>query len=625
MKKETDKKLGELEDSLRHYRLLTKNANDHIFRLEEKEQDLKSELSAQNERYTKLLKIYVDYIETNNLSVSSQNFEPGTVCVGHKTDMKSNDPVLRLTTDSPPTDNNSHQNPNESGDVLKNNTMNSPNIDVDLTQCEPNANISASLIDTLKANNRTSSFIDLYEDTVDYEIALESVSIAGPGDDAEDVETLEVNDPSLGMIKEVEKLIKENNDLHETKNALNVLKDDLIRKLDEVTGEKAMLIQEMHGVRMDRDSIKSEANRLSRLIYECRDQISSLTARLKVYEDVNEVDRHSSRLYRGPIQQSKSCWTLNVEDHSENENYASKSRNKSVDNLSDVLPSNDLIKNEDGNNPRASVKKVSKFGEACFTKREMARVIAERNNYKEKFLELQDAVRLAERLRGDRESRVHQVSTNTYYGRVVPRSPSISESFFSAVQSSLSELFSSFDQGVPLASALPSEAQCYGPYQFDNHNYSNSQSSNKYTNSPGARRRKSLGLRSMFSKLFGYAVAYGADASIGVGHDLVVGLGSQSLSDEIMSKSQLINKQSNYHPGDECSSSISDRNSISQMSNSSSSTQFTGSSTCVNHIDHNRITCNTKANVTHEEQSSHCTQLPKDASPTTPTSRVIQC
>lgn len=41
---------------------------------------------------------------------------------------------------------------------------------------------------------------------------------------------------SLGMGKEVENLIAENNELLATKNALNIVKDDLIAKVDELTG-----------------------------------------------------------------------------------------------------------------------------------------------------------------------------------------------------------------------------------------------------------------------------------------------------------------------------------------------------------------------------------------------------
>ena len=41
-------------------------------------------------------------------------------------------------------------------------------------------------------------------------------------------------DPGMG--KEVENLITENNELLATKNALNIVKDDLIAKVDELTG-----------------------------------------------------------------------------------------------------------------------------------------------------------------------------------------------------------------------------------------------------------------------------------------------------------------------------------------------------------------------------------------------------
>ncbi|CAH8670687.1 unnamed protein product [Schistosoma bovis] len=531
MKKETDKKFEELEENSRHYQLLVKNANDHIFRLEEREQDLRSELSAQNERYTKLLKIYVDYIETNNLSVSNNDIESGTVCVGCEKDTESNELVMKSTVNSNPTNENPNQISVESGYILNTNSRNHDisTIGINLThplKSEPGVNALHSLDSSLKSNNGTASFVDIYDDIVDYETALESTPAMGTGDDVEEI----------GMIKEVEKLIKENTDLYETKNALNILKDDLIKKLDEVTGEKSMLIQEIHAMRTNRDEIKSEASRLSRLVYECRDQISSLTARLKIYEDVNEADQRSSRLLLTSIQQSKSCWTLNAESTC---HTSSNYRNKSVDNLNDVSPLNDMNKTEDGYDLQSTLNKVCsylvpKFGEAFFTKREMARVIAERNSYKEKFLELQDAMRLMNTLRVDQKSRL-QVSTGDGFERWVPRS------FFSTVQSGLTGLFSTFDQAVPLASVLPSEAQCLSPYQLNDSNHSWSQGSYnlsvQYMNSPSNGRRKSVGLRNMFSRLFGYTIAYGPDSNtVNVGHDLTAGVDSHS-SGESVSKS----------------------------------------------------------------------------------------
>ena len=47
---------------------------------------------------------------------------------------------------------------------------------------------------------------------------------------------LNLQNYNAGMGKEVENLITENNELLATKNALNIVKDDLIAKVDELTG-----------------------------------------------------------------------------------------------------------------------------------------------------------------------------------------------------------------------------------------------------------------------------------------------------------------------------------------------------------------------------------------------------
>ncbi|VDP70593.1 unnamed protein product, partial [Schistosoma mattheei] len=192
MKKETDKKFEELEENSRHYQLLVKNANDHIFRLEEREQDLRSELSAQNERYTKLLKIYVDYIETNNLSVSNNDIESGTVCVGCEKDTESNELVMKSPVNSNPINENPNQISVESGYISNTNSRNHDisTIGINLThplESEHGVKALHSLDSSLKSNNGTASFIDIYDDIVDYETALESTPAMGTGDDVEEI------------------------------------------------------------------------------------------------------------------------------------------------------------------------------------------------------------------------------------------------------------------------------------------------------------------------------------------------------------------------------------------------------------------------------------------------------
>ncbi|XP_069940735.1 C-Jun-amino-terminal kinase-interacting protein 4 isoform X23 [Cherax quadricarinatus] len=144
--------------------------------------------------------------------------------------------------------------------------------------------------------------------------------------------TYSVTDNFFGMGKEVENLIMENNELLATKNALNIVKDDLIAKVDELTSEQEIL----------REEIKSLNAVKSRL-------------KLRITELEDEVKK--------------------VKEEAEKNAKANKS-----DDEEDV--------------PMAQRKR--------FTRVEMARVLMERNQYKERFMELQEAVRWTEMIRASR-------------------------------------------------------------------------------------------------------------------------------------------------------------------------------------------------------------------------------
>nr|CAD7444840.1 unnamed protein product [Timema bartmani] len=135
-----------------------------------------------------------------------------------------------------------------------------------------------------------------------------------------------------GMGKEVENLILENNELLATKNALNIVKDDLIVKVDELTSEQEIL----------------------------REEIKSLhTVKTRLQEKIHDLEEELKR----------------VKEEAEKSSRATKS-----DDEEDV--------------PMAQRKR--------FTRVEMARVLMERNQYKERFMELQEAVRWTEMIRASR-------------------------------------------------------------------------------------------------------------------------------------------------------------------------------------------------------------------------------
>uniref|UniRef100_A0A674BFT5 C-Jun-amino-terminal kinase-interacting protein 4 n=1 Tax=Salmo trutta TaxID=8032 RepID=A0A674BFT5_SALTR len=143
------------------------------------------------------------------------------------------------------------------------------------------------------------------------------LSSAGP-DMEVDIADMDEGADLLGMGREVEHLIHENTQLLETKNALNVVKNDLIARVDELSCEKEVLQGELEAVTQ---------------------------AKTRLEEKNKELEE-------------------------------------------------ELRSEEDADVPTAQRKR--------FTRVEMARVLMERNQYKERLMELQEAVRWTEMIRFSR-------------------------------------------------------------------------------------------------------------------------------------------------------------------------------------------------------------------------------
>ncbi|XP_078140596.1 sperm associated antigen 9a isoform X3 [Centroberyx gerrardi] len=164
-----------------------------------------------------------------------------------------------------------------------------------------------------------------------------------------------------GMGREVENLIQENTQLLETKNALNVVKNDLIARVDELACEREVLQGEMEAVLQAKTKLEDKNRELE--------------------EELKKV-----RLEMGEVKQ--------------------KSKDE-----------------EDSDVPTAQRKR--------FTRVEMARVLMERNQYKERLMELQEAVRWTEMIRASREN------------------PALAEKKKSSIWQFFSRLFSSSSSSAP--------------------------------------------------------------------------------------------------------------------------------------------------------------------------------
>lgn len=74
------------------------------------------------------------------------------------------------------------------------------------------------------------------------------------------------------MGKEVEKLILENNELLATKNALNIVKDDLIVKVDELSGELEIMREELLASNMHRERLRLKLAELEDEVKKSKEQ-----------------------------------------------------------------------------------------------------------------------------------------------------------------------------------------------------------------------------------------------------------------------------------------------------------------------------------------------------------------
>ncbi|XP_032932740.1 C-Jun-amino-terminal kinase-interacting protein 4 isoform X3 [Catharus ustulatus] len=166
------------------------------------------------------------------------------------------------------------------------------------------------------------------------ESLFEELSSAGSGLIGDVDEGADLLGEYSGMGREVENLILENTQLLETKNALNVVKNDLIAKVDELTCEKDVLQGELEAVKQAKQKLEEKNKELEEELRKARAEAEE--ARQKAKED------------------------------------------------------------DDSDVPTAQRKR--------FTRVEMARVLMERNQYKERLMELQEAVRWTEMIRASREN-----------------------------------------------------------------------------------------------------------------------------------------------------------------------------------------------------------------------------
>uniref|UniRef100_A0A7N8X850 C-Jun-amino-terminal kinase-interacting protein 3 n=1 Tax=Mastacembelus armatus TaxID=205130 RepID=A0A7N8X850_9TELE len=400
-KKDLQMQVEFLELQGKQLELKTKNYSDQITRLEERESDMKKEFNALHQRHTEMIQMYVEHIERSKMQQAGSNsqseghgcgrtskaerppslslypsgegMEDGSesdsvAATPSSTGSKSNTPtssvpsatVTPINEDCLP-----HSNFDviRSGNCRKNAKRLSRNMEVQVSQETRNVSIGMGssdewsefpeIIDSPSdlemrvyggGNSPSQGIVNeafgINTDSLYHEIKDAKSDIIGDVDAGAE---LLVRDDFFGMGKEVENLLTENKQLLETKNALNIVKNDLIAKVDELSGEHEVLREELEAVRQSKNKVDAK---------------------------VKELEEELKRLRAEALGASRD------------------SKDEGGDDFSSPMQDGDMTMTH----------------RRRFTRVEMARVLMERNQYKERLMELQEAVRWTEMIRASRES-----------------------------------------------------------------------------------------------------------------------------------------------------------------------------------------------------------------------------
>uniref|UniRef100_A0A3P8P2U3 C-Jun-amino-terminal kinase-interacting protein 3 n=1 Tax=Astatotilapia calliptera TaxID=8154 RepID=A0A3P8P2U3_ASTCA len=458
LRKQAEEKFIEFEDSLeaekkdlqiqveflelqgKQLELKAKNYSDQITRLEERESDMKKEYNALHQRHTEMIQTYVEHIERSKMQQAGSNSQSeGTGCgrsqrhtwrkskaerppslslypdgmvrgglggarmipgkdiwqvseLGHSTfssayqedgsesdsvaatpsstGSKSNTPTSSVPSATVTPINESFHGHDfdvtRPGNRRKSAKRLSRNMEVQVSQETRNVSIG------MGSSDEWSEFQELIDSTPELDMCLDphrnspSQGIVNEafgintdslyheikdaksdiiGDVDAGADNSDVNVIVSGMSKEWENMLAENKQLLQTKNALNIVKNDLIAKVDELSGEREVLREELEAVRQSKNKVD---------------------ARIK------ELEEELKRLRAEALGASRD------------------SKDEVGDDVSRTVPASD------GDMTMTQRRR--------FTRMEMARVLMERNQYKERLMELQEAVRWTEMIRASREN-----------------------------------------------------------------------------------------------------------------------------------------------------------------------------------------------------------------------------
>lgn len=273
-------------------------------RFEEKEIERKKEYQKLHDRYTELLKSHCDVVERVRHLVGNQEVAnlnsinvPQHIIAGGSSDQAISDVQqqqqsthqLNSRMKHSKTDDIDTENKNSLSYKATRDTLRSWNAETELED--------ASLIvidDVLGTGGHTKpQQTQLANQTGDASSHNESDRLTSSEFDGGEQEKESENDSIAytSMEKEFRKLIQDNKDLLNTKNALNVVKDDLIAEVDRLTNEVSMYEQAVEQLNGTKEQMKQKVNLLDAELRKTKEELE------KAKQKIREVSNHSYNIF----------------------------------------------------------------------------------------------------------------------------------------------------------------------------------------------------------------------------------------------------------------------------------------------------------------------------------------
>ncbi|CAJ0578525.1 unnamed protein product, partial [Mesorhabditis spiculigera] len=293
--RELEAKIGSLESIMRMLELKAKNATDHANRLEEREADQKVEYDRLHERYNVLLRTHIDHMERTKYLLGSDKFEMmqnmplqtgrGKTGMGMAASVDASsirgvsDLISAAMSHSMSHDVNLANHISEEVDYQEEFGQ-SADIDTPREDNErarlPAVESELEMPDEAPEAMRTSLHNPVLANEPEPEDALGADLTGNLVDPAEFASA--VNDTFIGMGREVENLIKENTELLDMKNALNIVKNDLILKVDELSSEQEILREEVRSLEMVRAKMSEQLQQVEDELKDTKRKLSDKEA-----------------------------------------------------------------------------------------------------------------------------------------------------------------------------------------------------------------------------------------------------------------------------------------------------------------------------------------------------------